>query len=62
MQNIQLSALLPLAIAVLILFALAKWAAPAWALVLTLAIGIALTVIYGQDVHQILSQFSGGLH
>jgi hypothetical protein len=62
MQHIQLSTLLPLAIAVLILFALAKWTAPAWALVLTLALGITLTVIYGPAAHQILSQFSGGLH
>ena len=62
MQHIQLSALLPLAIATLILFALAKRVAPAWAVVLTLAIGITLTVIYGQDAHQVLSQFSGGLH
>jgi predicted benzoate:H+ symporter BenE len=44
------------------LFVLAKWAAPAWALVLALALGVTLTVIYGPAAHQILSQFSGGLH
>ena len=47
MQHIQLSALLPLAIAALTLFVLAKWAAPAWALILALALGITLTVVYG---------------
>ena len=62
MQHIQLSALLPLAIASLTLFVLAKWAAPAWALVLALALGVTLTVIYGPAAHQILSQVSGGLH
>ena len=62
MQHIQLSNLLPLAIAGLTLFVLAKWAAPAWALVLALALGVTLTVIYGPAAHQILSQFSGGLH
>ena len=61
MQHIQLSDLLPLAVAALTLFALAKWAAPAWALVLALALGVTLAVIYGPLAHQVLSQFSGHL-
>lgn len=61
MQHVTLSALLPLAVSVLVLLALAKWAAPAWALILAVALGVTLAVIYGPFAHQFLSQFSGHL-
>jgi mannose/fructose/N-acetylgalactosamine-specific phosphotransferase system component IID len=52
---------LPLAVIGLILWALAKWAAPAWALLLALILGVVLSgTIAGPSIHQFLSQISGG--
>ena len=54
-------ALIPLVIIGLVFFALAKWAAPAWALVLALILGVVLSgTILGPDIHKIMSQLSGG--
>ena len=53
--------LIPLAVIILILAALAKWAAPLWALLLALLLGIALTgTILGPHITPFLSQLSGG--
>ena len=60
-MNPTAAALIPLAVIALVFFALAKWAAPAWALILTLLLGVALSgTIAGPYIQQILSQFSGG--
>ena len=53
--------LIPLAVIILILAALAKWAAPLWALLLAVLLGIALTgTILGPSITPSLSQLSGG--
>jgi hypothetical protein len=57
-----LTSLVPLVVIGLVLWALAKWAhAPAWALGLTLILGVVLSgTILGPPIHQLLSQLSGG--
>lgn len=56
------TAIVPLAVIVLVLWALARWAkAPAWALVVALILGVVLSgTIAGPDIHAVLSQLSGG--
>lgn len=53
--------LAPLAIIALIFWALAKWSAPAWALIVALILGLVLSgTLLGPDIQHILSQISGG--
>ena len=61
LTSATLTGLIPLAVIILILAALAKWAAPLWALLLALLLGIALTgTILGPSITPSLSQLSGG--
>jgi mannose/fructose/N-acetylgalactosamine-specific phosphotransferase system component IID len=54
-------ALIPLVIIGVVFFALAKWAAPAWALILALLLGVVLSgTIAGPEISLFLSQLSGG--
>lgn len=53
--------LIPLIVIGVIFFALAKWAAPVWALLLALILGVVLSgTIAGPTIHQFLSHVSGG--
>jgi hypothetical protein len=61
LASATLAGLVPLAVIALILAALAKWAAPLWALILAVLLGIALTgTILGPHITPFLSQLSGG--
>ncbi len=66
MHNAQIPpgviAIIPLAVIVLIVLALAKWGhAQMWELLLTLLLGVVLSgTVLGPSIHQILSQLSGG--
>jgi len=56
-----LTTFLPVALIGLVMWALAKWAAPAWALILALILGVVLSgTIFGPYIQQFLSQVSGG--
>jgi mannose/fructose/N-acetylgalactosamine-specific phosphotransferase system component IID len=57
----MLTSFIPLAVIALLFWVLAKWSAPAWALLIAVLLGVVLSgTIAGPPIHQILSQFSGG--
>jgi hypothetical protein len=61
LASATLAGLVPLAVIVLILAALAKWAAPLWALLIAVILGIALTgTILGPHITALLPLLSGG--
>jgi hypothetical protein len=58
----DLSALIPVALIALVLYALVRWAGAApWHLAVAVILGVILTgTILGPDIQNILSQLSGG--
>ena len=57
-----MSAFIPVAVIALILYGLVRWAgAQAWHLLVAVILGIFLSgTVLGPDIHNILSQLSGG--
>ena len=57
-----MTAIIPVAVIALILYGLVRWAgAQAWHLLVAVVLGIALSgTVLGPDIHNILSQLSGG--
>ena len=60
LTSATLTGLIPIAVIALIIAALAKWAAPAWALLTAVLLGAALSAtVIGPHLTALLSQFSG---
>ena len=57
-----MAALIPVAVIALVLFGLVRWAgAQAWHLLVAVVLGVILSgTVLGPDIHNILSQLSGG--